>query len=410
MRLSAVEIKPDADGHAVFITGKNAAGKTSAVDSIWAVFEWAQASKTIKRPIRAGADRAEIRIDLGEFVATRIFTPKGTTLKIQSADGATYSSPQAFVDKLKGSLSFDPMAFTALSDKEQAETLRALVGIDTDALDSERAELYGTRADWNRQAKERAAAMVGHAGAECPKELPAEEISVAGLMAELETAEATKENQRSQRETLEYLNGAVLTLREGIKAKERDLAARIEEGRKMREIVDALTNPDTAEIKAQIAGADKTNKAIRDCKDYQSIKSQKIEAVNNADKLTKDIVTIDAKKLDLIQSAKFPISGLGFDDTGVTYQGQPFGQASSAEQLTVSMAMAMAMNPELRVIRITDGSLLDSTNLALIQEMAKSADYQVWIEKVDETGEIGVYIEDGRVGGAEEEEEKADAV
>ena len=59
--------------------------------------------------------------------------------------------------------------------------------------------------------------------------------------------------------------------------------------------------------------------------------------------------------------------------------------------------MAMALNPEIRVIRITDGSLLDSGNLALIAEMADEHDFQVWIEKVDESGTIGVYIEDGAV-------------
>jgi recombinational DNA repair ATPase RecF len=42
-------------------------------------------------------------------------------------------------------------------------------------------------------------------------------------------------------------------------------------------------------------------------------------------------------------------------------------------------------------------SLLDSGNMAVIQQMAKDQDYQVWIEQVDESGKVGIYIEDGQV-------------
>jgi len=34
----------------------------------------------------------------------------------------------------------------------------------------------------------------------------------------------------------------------------------------------------------------------------------------------------------------------------------------------------MALNPELRVLRITDGSLLDTNNMAVLAEMVKDGD------------------------------------
>ena len=58
---------------------------------------------------------------------------------------------------------------------------------------------------------------------------------------------------------------------------------------------------------------------------------------------------------------------------------------------------AMAGNPKLRIIRITDGSLLDAKNLEIVREMAGSRDFQVWIERVDESGKVGIYLEDGAV-------------
>lgn len=106
-------------------------------------------------------------------------------------------------------------------------------------------------------------------------------------------------------------------------------------------------------------------------------------------------------KADAISAAQLPVQGLGFGDGVVTFNGIPFDQASSAEQLRVSMAIAMASNPKLRVIRITDGSLLDEDSLAAIADMAKAEDYQIWIERVDATGKVGILIEDGQVKNTE---------
>jgi hypothetical protein len=81
----------------------------------------------------------------------------------------------------------------------------------------------------------------------------------------------------------------------------------------------------------------------------------------------------------------------------VTYRGLPFDQASSAEQLRVSVAIAMAAHPKLRVLRIKDGSLLDERSLAMLEEMAEAADYQVWVERVDTSGAVGIVMEDGAI-------------
>ena len=56
----------------------------------------------------------------------------------------------------------------------------------------------------------------------------------------------------------------------------------------------------------------------------------------------------------------------------------------------------MSGNPELRIAEIRDGSLLDDKTLAMIEEMAKEEDFQVWVEKVGDSG-VGVIIEEGEV-------------
>jgi hypothetical protein len=97
-----------------------------------------------------------------------------------------------------------------------------------------------------------------------------------------------------------------------------------------------------------------------------------------------------------------PVDGLSFGTDEVLYNGLPLAQASSAEQLRVSVAIAMAANPKLRVLRIKDGSLLDEYSLQTLADTAEMNDFQIWIERVDTSGSVGVVMEDGnaRIAGA----------
>ena len=129
-----------------------------------------------------------------------------------------------------------------------------------------------------------------------------------------------------------------------------------------------------------------------------------LQAAEQAEKQSAEISAgMEAReeaKAKAIAAAKLPVPGLGLGDGMVTMNGLPFNQASDAEQLRISIAIAMALNPKLRVIRVRDGSLLDEDSLKLLGEMAKDKDYQVWIERVDGSGKVGFVLEDGLVKGA----------
>ncbi len=121
------------------------------------------------------------------------------------------------------------------------------------------------------------------------------------------------------------------------------------------------------------------------------------ELKGRAKELTDAIAAREKQKVDAITAAEMPVEGLGFGDGEVTYGGIPFEQASDAERLRVSVAIAMASNPKLRVIRVRDGSLLDEEALKALAGIAHDRDYQVWIERVDGSGKVGVVMEDGAV-------------
>ena len=150
-------------------------------------------------------------------------------------------------------------------------------------------------------------------------------------------------------------------------------------------------------MEAQLADVEATNAKIRAnaaARDKQAVCAALYERYAT---LGDQISELDRTKARALASATFPVEGLGFDETGVTFNGVPFSQASSAEQIRVSLAMAMALNPKLRVIRILDGSLLDEDSMRMVADAAKDGGYQVWIERVSDSSESAIVIEDGEV-------------
>lgn len=387
-RLRAVEINPD--GNLVVIAGRNGQGKTSVLDAITAALG-GNNTKTLPRPIRDGEDNAQIVLETEDLIVTRTFTGTTSKLTVKGKDGALYTKGQAKLDELLGKLSLDPLAFTNLSDRDQLKTLLDLVDLPFDPaeLEAERAQVFGERTDVNRRVKE----LQGQLNSiPVTKEMAdLEEVSVSALLTEYREGQEAHTRASNTRRQAEYWAERVELLRQELAEAETKRA----EADHHVEILPAL--PDLEAIQSQIDNAEQINADVRTFRSWLSASESLFAAKSDADQLTEQLAAIDKRKADGLAAATFPVDGLGFDEDGVTYQGIPFKQASGAEQLRVSLAMAIALNPGLRVIRIADGSLLDSTNLKLIEDMATASDYQVWIEMVNESGDFGIVIEDGEV-------------
>ena len=423
-RLKAVEIAPE--GNVVKITGKNEQGKTSVLDAIW----WALAgTKHIQeQPIRKGQRKANVTLDLGDMIVTRSFTPTGSHLKVENKDGAAFKSPQAMLDKLIGELTFDPLAFAKSDSKKQVETLLKVVKIHPDVgrlkgianadfevssnpiqtLNNAYKAVYDNRTLVNRQLETAKKMLDG-----IPEVEPTEPVSTAELVAEKERLE--EENRRNElkrsaveaiRQKIEDLEEKEAEIRDKISVLEEQLRRVLKdldhEKRRLEAVIQevaCLQEHNLTEIRNRIASADEINRRAQLYQERQKA-ARNVELLKaESEELTRRLEDIVKYKQELISGANFPIAGLDFGNGGVLYQGLPFEQASSAQKLQVSLAIAMALNPKLRVIRIEDGSLLDSDHLRIIEEMARKKDYQVWIEQVDETGKVGIYIEDGEVKG-----------
>ena len=160
-------------------------------------------------------------------------------------------------------------------------------------------------------------------------------------------------------------------------------------------IANALTDEDPAFIQNLIESSQETNTKVRDNAAMTLLETQATGLETQADTLTSAIESLDAQKQKLMTDAKFPLEGLSFDEAGVLFKGLPFDQAGTAVKIRTSMAVAIALNPKLRVVLIRDGSLLDEESMQIVADMAKDHDMQVWVEVVSSAA--SVVLEDGSV-------------
>jgi hypothetical protein len=238
-----------------------------------------------------------------------------------------------------------------------------------------------------------------------PKEgTPLEEISASDIIKELNAANDTLYGNKNHRRELENLRDSSQSIKQEIEDLQSRLASKlseqtkiIERGKEYAALVEKLIDPDVEAIQNKLENIESINKQVASAAKYRRLQEEIKEYKESSDYCTKKINDIDQLKEETLQGATFPIEGLGFDENGVTFNNIPLKQCCDSEEIKVSVSIAMAMNPKLKVIRMKNGSLLDSKNLEMIKGLAKENDYQIWVEIVDESGKMGVVIEDGQV-------------
>jgi len=411
-RLKAIEIKPD--GNLIVIGGMNGQGKTSTIDSIAMAFG---GKKYIPpQPVRKGEKKAKIVCETEDLIVTRTMTPEGGgSLKVSTRDGKIYQSPQSILDAMTGQLTFDPLAFSRMDDKAQLNTLKGLVGLDFSELDQKRSILYEERTTINREGKRLVGALASMT--DYP-DAPDKEVLVSDLMEELdrrveyneaidergEILAEFKQDTAEQREQIGELISQIEKLEDQLKQMrlQKDelietVKNRTRKGEKEEDAINSLTILNTQEIKDQISSAEETNRQVRANQEIIKFNTDIEGLRKQSQELNDKINQIDGQKAIQLSEAKFPIEGLSFNEDGVLFDDIPFSQLASSEQLRISTAMGFAMNPELKILLIRDGSLLDQENLKLMADMTEKEDAQIWIERVGEGQEVSVIIEDGNI-------------
>jgi len=421
LRLKAVTL--NLDGKSVVITGANDQGKTSVLKSIEMLLTGK--SSVPGKPIREGEESGYIVGIFDDLVVKRAFTGKDTYLTVQNREGMRYQTPQDILNRMLGRdgkqpvIAFDPLEFSRMNPKQQRAVLLKLVNLELD-LDEYGLTLEGLlmdRADANRELTN-AEVQMGETPS-FPDDTPMEPVSVDKLLAQLATInEQTAHNNRcrvSAAHTTESLHrldierdekskevlrlqAAAVTAKRQLQQLDDEQDALTHTVEKQRANVNLLVDADDSLVTASIAAAGEINANV----ELRRGKGRAVARVVEHRERAKEASDAVAKQRSLLSSAvskaAMPIDGLAVSTEGVTFEGFPFDQLSDSKKLRVSVSMAMAMYPDLRLLLVDRLELLDDKNRAMLQKMTDEKGYQVIATRVSTKAEpASVHIIDGKV-------------
>lgn len=400
-RLRGVDI--EVDGNVVTIGGKNAQGKSSLIDAIWNAIGGKQ--KAVTEPIRQGERQASATITLQEdhggagLVVRR--TWKGETSKLTVTplgSKAALGQPQNVLNELVGRFAFDPLEFANSSPKVQRDILADLVGVDLSALDERRKAVYDGRTATNRDVKRFAATLEEMGEPPAVGDVP----DLQALLVERDAFASQETHLKALRrryelhgQTISELEAEAIRIQGKIAELQKDRTEIGREGIQAEAALKAMRSPE--DIGADIDAATQQGDARRAADRYADIKERLAEAETESEEATEELARIDAEKAEKLAAAQLPVPGLSFDEEQVLLFGVPFTQASAAERIRTSVAIAVAQNPKLRVICVKDATLMDEDNLALLRSLAAEHNFQLFLELVGSSGNETVVIEDGGV-------------
>jgi len=406
MGIETAEVSPD--GKSMVISGPNESGKTSVLDAIFAALTGKLPH--VPEPVRQGTDQAVINVNLGELkvvelTVTRKFG-KGEGVVVES-DTARLKSPQAVLDAIVEQIALDPLAFPEMKPKDQTAVLREIV--DMGDVDPEDVLEQIAVAEEERKVAGRAMrdsqGVMQEARGVAPDEDPGFPRSASEVLEKQKEEDEKRDLRNSVQADIETLTkttdkllderGTLLSNIEEMKARlatmQEDAERKMESAEKMRAQANELNGrlagmpePDYSVVEAEGAAIEEHNQQVNAWRAYENVlglHKRNKEAHANLDQ---QVTSLRNQLTSAIASAEYPVTGLSLSEDleTVLYNDVPLSQAPTSVQLLVGVKVAVAQNPQLRVLRVQDGNDLDSAHLDQLFEIAEQNDFQVWIERV----------------------------
>lgn len=393
-RLKAIRLEPNEKGLTI-IGGKNAQGKTSVLDGIAFALGGAKYQPTnMKREGSVGDMLLHLETDNGLIIERK---GKNGSLSVTDKEGKR--GGQALLNAFISELSIDLPKFHNAKSSEKAKMLLQSLGIEEELQKIEREEkaaydkrtLVGQDRDRKRKHAE-----------EMPyyDDMPDEEKSVNDLVKEQQAVLARNGIKEEHKRNLTSLERQLEDVRRQIKSYEESLASfRATEKKIAASVEDAkgedFTLESTAELEAQIANFEETNRKIRANADRQAVLADADLMSDQYDSLTDEIEKIRAKRLALLTGAKFPLDGLSVENGELLLNGKAWDCMSGAHQLIVDCAIASKLNPECKFVLLDKLEQLDLDTLFEFDKWLQERDLQCIATRVSTGYECSMIIEDG---------------
>jgi DNA repair exonuclease SbcCD ATPase subunit len=382
LNLRAIDVRPDK--HVNKVSGKNAAGKSNLLETIR--FSLLGKRAMPPKPLKNGAKKGDIKVDLGDYIVEVKITKQGEYWKVCDKEGNPVKSPQSLLKEIVGPISFDPLALLDEDQKKLRAVLLELVGVNLDEFDTQIAKLREERTVVGRTAKS-AKALLDQAT--WHDDAPKEEVKVNDLAEELRKANETNQQIATVGNNIDTSQVRLRELLDDIERCKEAIAG-------WQKHLQENTVIDTAPIQANIDNAEADNQKVRDNNAYTDREQAYQKDKDEYDKFTEDIEALEGEKDEALQKARMPVEGLGVDEDGVTFDGIPLEQVNKAKRIEIGTAIHMAMNPKLKVMFV-DSNAFDEETEAAIEAAVKDKDYQLFSEVVDDDSETGIHLVDGTI-------------
>lgn len=402
-RIKAVALTPSPTGLTI-VGGNNNQGKTSVLDAL----AWALGGEKF-RPTAAVRDGALAPPHLKVILSNGVVVERrGKNSSLTVTDPTGQRSGQQLLNAFVEPLALDLPRFMQASDKDKADTLLNIIGVGDalTGLDREIKALYDRRTVIGQ-----IGAQKRHAAEELTEypDAPSEPVSAIELIQQQqEILLHNADNQRKRmklaqlEEQEKQLGRRVQELSQELEMVEHQLTAVQQDVQDATKTVAQLQDESTAELEQSIRNVEEINRQVS--ANLAKSKAQD-EAERYAQEYTALTVQIKAKRtarMNLLNGADLPLTGLGVEDGSLTYNGKHWQDMSGSDQLRVATAIVRRLNPDCGFVLLDKLEQMDLATLAEFGSWLQAEGLQAIATRVSTGGECQIIIEDGRVKDAEE--------
>ena len=402
-RIKAVALTPSPTGLTI-VGGNNNQGKTSVLDAL----AWALGGEKF-RPTAAVRDGALAPPHLKVILSNGVVVErKGKNSSLTVTDPTGQRSGQQLLNAFVEPLALDLPRFMQASDKDKADTLLNIIGVGDalTGLDREIKALYDRRTVIGQ-----IGAQKRHAAEELTEypDAPSEPVSAIELIQQQqEIVLHNADNQRKRmklaqlEEQEKQLGRRVQELSQELEMVEHQLTAVQQDVQDATKTVAQLQDESTAELEQSIRNVEEINRQV-------SANLAKSKAQDEAERyaqeytaLTEQIKAKRTARMDLLNGADLPLTGLGVEDGSLTYNGKHWQDMSGSDQLRVATAIVRRLNPDCGFVLLDKLEQMDLATLAEFGSWLQAEGLQAIATRVSTGGECQIIIEDGMVKDAEE--------
>jgi len=411
----------DFAGRSATIIGKNGAGKSSLIQAICSPID---SNYIPAKPVKKGEERGSIELTIGgslhgeeeTYTLGLHFSEKHKKgrITVTNSEGEKVNGGKQFISDIVGNIGFDIQEFIKLGvtssgsiskpgTQEQIEILKKLMPKDVlkqmHDLDKEFKDVYEARADVNRDISHAKSKLEGHDFSQDELERYNEVVDTDGIVSKMTNIEKELEKYNKVFSTVDSLLDSIplkqerlALLEEKVEALHAEITADIDKLDKGEVWLANKTKPSIEAMNIELSNANMHNNKVKEVKSLQDSQIAIRLLQENSEANTERLDKIKREKKQIFTSSPLPVKGLTFDEEGIYFKGLPFveGQHPSSTIISIGAKIGMALNPNLRMLVIKDGSLLDKKTLKWLVTQCEKENYQLFVEMVADNEEVEI--------------------